>query len=75
MDIAIDVAERALGEDLILATGRTRSGDNLAKELALALQKRYAIRIESNAKHASQHFATIANLAAYVDAQRTACAS
>ena len=33
MDIAIDVAERALGEDFILATGRTRSGDNLAKEL------------------------------------------
>jgi acyl carrier protein len=46
-----------------------------ALELALALQKRYAIRIESNAKHASQHFATIASLAAYVDAQRTACAS
>ena len=33
MDIAIDVAERALGEDFILATGHTRSGENLAKEL------------------------------------------
>ena len=46
-----------------------------ALELALALQKRYGVRIESNAKHASQHFATIASLAAYVEVQRTACAS
>lgn len=44
-----------------------------ALELALALQKRYAIRIESDAKHARQHFATIANLAAYVEAQRAPC--
>lgn len=33
MDIAIDGAERALGQDLILATGHTRSGESLAKEL------------------------------------------
>jgi GDPmannose 4,6-dehydratase len=33
MDIAIDVAERAPGQDLIIATGHTRSGESLAKEL------------------------------------------
>jgi acyl carrier protein len=46
-----------------------------ALELALALQKRYGIRVESDAKHARQHFATVANLAAYVAAQQAACAS
>jgi acyl carrier protein len=46
-----------------------------ALELALALQKRYAIHIESDAKQARQHFATVANLARYVEAQRAACAS
>jgi acyl carrier protein len=45
-----------------------------ALELALALQKRYAIRIESDTKNAREHFATIANLAAYVEAQRALCA-
>lgn len=45
-----------------------------ALELALALQKRYGIRVESDAKNARQHFATIANLAAYVAAQQAACA-
>jgi GDPmannose 4,6-dehydratase len=33
MDIAVDVAERALGQDFILATGRTHTGDSLAREL------------------------------------------
>ena len=45
-----------------------------ALELALALQKRYGIRVESDAKNARQHFATIANLAAYVATQQAACA-
>ncbi|MDO1527928.1 phosphopantetheine-binding protein [Fulvimonas sp. R45] len=46
-----------------------------ALELALALQKRYGIRVESDAKHARDHFATVANLAAYVASQQAACAS
>jgi GDPmannose 4,6-dehydratase len=33
MDIAVDVAERALGQDFILATGHTHTGESLAKEL------------------------------------------
>lgn len=46
-----------------------------ALELALALQKRYGIRVESDAKHARDHFATVASLAAYVASQQAACAS
>lgn len=45
-----------------------------ALELALALQKRYGIRVESDAKNAREHFATVANLAAYVAAQQAPCA-
>jgi len=45
-----------------------------ALELALALQKQYGIRVESDAKHTRQHFATLASLAAYVADPRTACA-
>ena len=43
-----------------------------ALELALALQKRYDIRIASDSKDARQHFATVASLAAFVEAQRGA---
>ena len=45
-----------------------------ALELALALQKRYDIRIASDSKDARQHFTSVAALASYVQAQRTACA-
>ena len=45
-----------------------------ALELALALQKQYGIRIESDVKDARRHFATIATLAAFVESQRAACA-
>ncbi len=45
-----------------------------ALELALALQKRYGIRIESDVKDARRHFATVATLAAFVESQRAACA-
>ena len=44
-----------------------------ALELALALQKRYAIRIASDSKDARQHFTTVASLAAFVQAQQDAC--
>ncbi|HEX7815956.1 phosphopantetheine-binding protein [Dyella sp.] len=46
-----------------------------ALELALALQKRYDIRIASDSKDARAHFATIASLADFVASQRNACAS
>ncbi|GLQ96121.1 phosphopantetheine-binding protein [Dyella mobilis] len=44
-----------------------------ALELALALQKRYDIRIASDSKDARQHFTTVATLAAFVQAQQEAC--
>ena len=46
-----------------------------ALELALALQKRYDIRIASDSKDARQHFTTVATLAAFVQVQQDACAS
>ena len=44
-----------------------------ALELALALQKHYAIRIDSDVKESRKHFATVASLAAFVQEQRNAC--
>jgi acyl carrier protein len=44
-----------------------------ALELALALQKHYAIRIDSDVKESRRHFATVASLAAFVQEQRSAC--
>jgi acyl carrier protein len=41
-----------------------------ALELALALQKRYDIRIASDSKDARQHFTTVATLAAFVQAEQ-----
>lgn len=46
-----------------------------ALELALALQKRYGIRIASDDKDARRHFATVASLAAFVASQQAACAN
>ncbi len=45
-----------------------------ALELALALQKHYGIRIDSDVKDSRKHFATVASLAAFVQEQRSACA-
>ena len=45
-----------------------------ALELALALQKHYTIRIDSDVKESRKHFSTVANLAAFVQEQRSACA-
>ena len=44
-----------------------------ALELALALQKRYDIRIASDDKDARRHFASVASLAAFVASQQAAC--
>ena len=46
-----------------------------ALDLALALQKRYDIRIASDDKDARRHFATLASLAAFVASQQAACAN
>ena len=63
-DIAID--EPLFGDGLGL--------DSVdALELALALQKHYAIRIDADVKESRRHFATVASLAAFVQEQRSAC--
>jgi acyl carrier protein len=46
-----------------------------ALELALALQNRYNIQIASDSRDARQHFATVASLATFVEAQQAACVS
>lgn len=43
-----------------------------ALELGLAIQKRYGIKIDTDAKDTRQHFANVASLAAFVTAQKAA---
>ncbi|PJI46543.1 MULTISPECIES: phosphopantetheine-binding protein [Pseudomonas] len=43
-----------------------------ALELGLAIQKRYGIKIDADAKDTRQHFANVASLAAFVTAQKAA---
>jgi acyl carrier protein len=45
-----------------------------ALELALALQKTYGIRVESDAADARNHFASVASLAAFVESRPGICA-
>jgi acyl carrier protein len=44
-----------------------------ALELALALQNRYGIQIASDSRDARRHFANVASLADFVEAQRATC--
>ncbi|MEG3767577.1 phosphopantetheine-binding protein [Alteromonas sp. 14N.309.X.WAT.G.H12] len=41
-----------------------------ALELGLAIKKQYAISIDANAEDTKQHFATIDNLAAFIESQK-----
>ncbi|WP_144948690.1 phosphopantetheine-binding protein [Pseudomonas oryzihabitans] len=67
-----DVTVDDIGNDQILF------GDGLgldsvdALELGLAIQKRYGIRIDAEAKDTRTHFASVNALAAFVAAQRAA---
>ncbi|EHK70431.1 acyl carrier protein, putative [Pseudomonas psychrotolerans L19] len=67
-----DVTVDDIGDDQILF------GDGLgldsvdALELGLAIQKRYGIRIDAEAKDTRTHFANVNALAAFVAAQRAA---
>ncbi len=70
----------ALGlEDLTpddIAVDQPLFGDGLgldsvdALELGLAIQKRFGIKIDADAKDTRKHFASVESLAAYVNAQR-----
>jgi acyl carrier protein len=67
-----DVTVDDIGDD------QTLFGDGLgldsvdALELGLAIQKRYGIRIDAEAKDTRTHFANVNALAAFVTAQRAA---
>ncbi|MEH3021134.1 MAG: phosphopantetheine-binding protein [Pseudomonas oryzihabitans] len=67
-----DVTVEDIGDD------QTLFGDGLgldsvdALELGLAIQKRYGIRIDAEAKDTRTHFANVNALAAFVAAQRAA---
>ena len=43
-----------------------------ALELGLAIQKRFGIKIDAEAKDTRKHFANVASLAAFVSSQQTA---
>ncbi|MBD9482799.1 acyl carrier protein [Pseudomonas sp. PDM14] len=72
----------ALGlEDMVaedIAADLTLFGDGLgldsvdALELGLAIQKRFGIKIDAEAKDTRQHFANVASLAAFVAAKKAA---
>ncbi|QKE64706.1 acyl carrier protein [Aquipseudomonas campi] len=72
----------ALGlEDMVaedIAADLTLFGDGLgldsvdALELGLAIQKRFGIKIDAEAKDTRQHFANVASLAAFVAAKKVA---
>lgn len=61
-----------------IGTEQTLFGEGLgldsvdALELGLAIQKRFGIRIDAEAKDTRKHFANVASLAAFVSAQQTA---
>jgi acyl carrier protein len=71
----------ALGlEDMVatdIATDQPLFGEGLgldsvdALELGLAIQKRFGIKIDAEAKDTREHFANVANLAAFVAARQT----
>jgi acyl carrier protein len=61
-----------------IATDLTLFGEGLgldsvdALELGLAIQKRFGIKIDAEAKDTRKHFANVASLAAFVSSQQTA---
>lgn len=67
-----DISPADIGDDLALF------GDGLgldsvdALELGLAIQKRFGIKIDADAKDTRKHFANVASLAAFVSAQKAA---
>ncbi|WP_295466208.1 phosphopantetheine-binding protein [uncultured Pseudomonas sp.] len=67
-----DVTVDDIGDDQTLF-GEGLGLDSVdALELGLAIQKRYGIRIDAEAKDTRTHFANVNSLAAFVAAQRAA---
>jgi acyl carrier protein len=67
-----DMAAADIGADLPLF-GEGLGLDSVdALELGLAIQKRFGIKIDAEAKDTREHFANVASLAAFVAARQTA---
>lgn len=67
-----DMAAEDIAADLTLF-GEGLGLDSVdALELGLAIQKRFGIKIDAEAKDTRKHFANVASLAAFVTAQKVA---
>lgn len=67
-----DMAAEDIAADLTLF-GEGLGLDSVdALELGLAIQKRFGIKIDAEAKDTREHFANVASLAAFVAARQTA---
>ncbi|WAC42804.1 phosphopantetheine-binding protein [Pseudomonas sp. SL4(2022)] len=67
-----DIAAEDIAADLTLF-GEGLGLDSVdALELGLAIQKRFGIKIDAEAKDTRKHFANVASLAAFVSSQQTA---
>ena len=67
-----DMAAEDIAADLTLF-GEGLGLDSVdALELGLAIQKRFGIKIDAEAKDTRKHFANVASLAAFVPSQQTA---
>jgi acyl carrier protein len=67
-----DMAAEDIAADLTLF-GEGLGLDSVdALELGLAIQKRFGIKIDADAKDTREHFANVASLAAFVTARQTA---
>ena len=67
-----DISAQDIGDEQILF-GEGLGLDSVdALELGLAIQKKYGIKIDADAKDTRNHFTNVASLAAFVTAKRTA---
>ena len=67
-----DISVRDIGDDQTLF-GEGLGLDSVdALELGLAIQKRYGIKIDADAKDTRNHFNNVASLAAFVTAKQAA---
>ena len=64
----VDVEDIADDEPLFVEGLGLDSIDAL--ELGLAIKKQYQVTIDANAEQTKQHFATVNNLAAYIQSQK-----
>lgn len=67
-----DITPDDIGADLTLFNEGLGLDSIDALELGLAIQKRFGVKIDAEAKDTHTHFASVASLAAFVSAQQAA---